>query len=86
MTIRLKIQDGVSRPYLTKDEYLDLMKEHAYGIYSPSSQKASTAAKQTDFFSVLVAAMPGIVARAALQRLGNQTTNIGACPRNIPVQ
>lgn len=39
MTIRLKIQDGVRRPYLTKDEYLDLMKEHAYGIYAPSSQK-----------------------------------------------
>ena len=39
MTIRLKIQNGVSRPYLTKDEYLDLMKENAYGIYSPSSQK-----------------------------------------------
>mmetsp|Transcript_18391 Transcript_18391/g.27750 ORF Transcript_18391/g.27750 Transcript_18391/m.27750 type:complete len:481 (+) Transcript_18391:70-1512(+) len=39
MTIRVKIQNGVSRPYLTKDEYLDLMKENAYGIYSPSSQK-----------------------------------------------
>ncbi|KAK1737532.1 hypothetical protein QTG54_011818 [Skeletonema marinoi] len=39
MTIRIKIQNGVSRPYLTKEEYLDLMKENAYGIYSPSSQK-----------------------------------------------
>lgn len=39
MTIRLKVQNGVSRPYLTKDEFLDLMKENAYGIYSPSSQK-----------------------------------------------
>jgi len=39
MTIRVKIQNGVSRPYLTKEEYLDLMKENAYGIYSPSSQK-----------------------------------------------
>ena len=39
MTIKLKIQNGVQRPYFTKDEYLDLMKELAYGIYSPSSQK-----------------------------------------------
>lgn len=37
MTIKVKMQNG--RPYLTKDEYLDLMKENAYGIYSPSSQK-----------------------------------------------
>jgi len=39
MTIKLKIQNGVQRPYFTKDEYLDLMKELAYGIYSPSAQK-----------------------------------------------
>jgi hypothetical protein len=45
MTIQIKIQNGVSRPYLTKDEYLDLMKENAYGIYSPSSQKCFNCGK-----------------------------------------
>lgn len=39
MSIKLKIQNGASRPFFTKDEQLDLMKEHAYGIYSPSCQK-----------------------------------------------
>lgn len=45
MTIQIKIQNGVSRPYLTKDEYLDLMKENAYGIYSHSSQKCFNCGK-----------------------------------------
>ena len=39
MTIKLKQRNGVPRPYFMKDEYLDLMKELAYGIYSPQSQK-----------------------------------------------
>lgn len=39
MVIKIKIQNGESRPFFTKDEQLDLMKENAYGIYSPSSRK-----------------------------------------------
>ena len=45
MTIKLKIQKGLPRPYFTIDEYLDLMKELAYGVYSPSSQKCLTCGK-----------------------------------------
>eukprot|EP00984_Skeletonema_dohrnii_P026605 scaffold15955_cov78-Skeletonema_dohrnii-CCMP3373.AAC.2 len=46
MTIRVKIQNGVSRPYLTKDEYLDLMKENAYGCSNAWYCSKSCAAKE----------------------------------------
>ena len=45
MTIKLKMQNGIQRPYFTKEEHLDLMKELAYGIYSPSSQKCTCCGK-----------------------------------------
>ena len=45
MMIKVKIQNGISRPYFTKDESLDVMKEFAYGIYSPKAQQCTNCGK-----------------------------------------
>lgn len=47
LMLKIKIRDGISRPYFSINEHLDLMKELGFGMYSADRYKCSFCCNKT---------------------------------------